>query len=90
MLAKWKLEDAGFFHSIDPMTYYHTLQIKDFLEAITEDRAPLVTGEDGRDTVELFTAIYRAQRDKTVIRFPLPTDDGRKDFDGRLAARRAV
>ena len=31
----------------------------------------MVTGEEGRKTVEIFTAIYRSQRDGRPVRFPL-------------------
>lgn len=71
MFRKWRREDIELFDKIDPMVYYHRLQLEDFLEAILEDRQPMVTGEEGRKTVELFTAIYRSQRDHAVIRFPL-------------------
>ena len=70
-LPQWKEEDAKLFSSVNPMEYFHRLQIQDFLQAISEKRAPAVTGEDGRQTVELFTAIYRATRDKKAIQFPL-------------------
>jgi len=60
------------------------LQIEDFLCAILEDREPLVTGEDGRRTVEIFTAIYRSQRDSRPIKFPLRPELHESDFDGRL------
>jgi UDP-N-acetyl-2-amino-2-deoxyglucuronate dehydrogenase len=70
-LPQWKEEDAKLFSSINPMEYFHRLQIQDFLQAIIEKRAPAVTGEDGRRTVELFTAIYRATRDRKAIKFPL-------------------
>ena len=83
-LKMWQREDERFFASIDATSYYHGLQIADFLAAIIEDRAPLVTGEDGRRTVELFTAIYRSQRDNAPIDFPLQLEKGRTDFDGRL------
>jgi hypothetical protein len=53
------------------MEYYHQLQIQDFLQAIIEDTTPLVTAGAGRATVELFTAIYRSQRDNAPIQFPL-------------------
>ena len=36
---------------------------------------PSITGEDGRRTVELFTAIYRSQREGAVVRFPVPVID---------------
>ncbi len=83
-LASLQREDEAFFASIDATTYYHALQIADFVAAIEENRAPLVTGEDGRRTVELFTALYRSQRDHAPLDFPLRAESGRDDFDGRL------
>jgi predicted dehydrogenase len=83
-LKKWQQEDSDFFLSIDATKYYHQLQIQEFLRAIIEDRAPMMTGEEGRKTVELFTAIYRSQRDKRVTKFPLLPEVERSDFDGRL------
>ena len=85
-VKKWRQDDANFFTTVNPMNYCHERQIDDFLKAIHEDRAPLVTGEDGRDTVDA-TAIYRSQRNHATVRFPLPADDGQGDFDGRLVAR---
>jgi UDP-N-acetyl-2-amino-2-deoxyglucuronate dehydrogenase len=70
-LPQWKAEDAQFFSSVKPMEYFHRLQIQDFLRAIIDRRPPAITGEDGRRTVELFTAIYRATRDRKAIPFPL-------------------
>lgn len=83
LLKKWQKDDSDFFLKIDASQYYHELQIKDFLNAIIQDRDPLVTGEDGRKTVEIFVAIYRSQRDKKAIKFPL-TYDKNDDFNGRL------
>ena len=74
LLAGWQKEDSDFFQTIDSTQYYHQLQIQDFLQSILEDRAPMVTGEEGRKTVELFTAIYRAQRDQRPVKFPLRPD----------------
>lgn len=71
LLASWKKEDAQLFKSVKPTEYFHRLQIQDFLQAIIERRPPAVTGEDGRRTVELFTAIYRATRDRKPVQFPL-------------------
>jgi predicted dehydrogenase len=70
-LPEWKAEDAGLFASVNPTEYFHRLQIEDFLRAILERRPPAVSGEDGRRTVELFTAIYRSTRDRVPSRFPL-------------------
>ena len=84
MLHIWQKEDSDFFATIDPTVYYIQKQIEDFVNAINNDREPLVTGIDGRKTVELFTAIYRSQRDQKVIKFPLTPETGREDFDGRM------
>jgi predicted dehydrogenase len=74
LLDRWQAEDRATFAAIDPTTHYHKLQDRDFLCAILGGREPAVTGEDGRRTVELFTAIYRAQRDGRPIRFPLSVE----------------
>ena len=71
LLAQWKEEDTRLFNSVNPTEYFHRLQIEDFLRAILEQRPPAVTGEDGRRTVELFTAIYRSTRDRMPVKFPL-------------------
>lgn len=63
--------------------YYHERQIEDFLKAVINGTSPLITGEDGRKTVEIFTAIYRSNRDHTPVKFPLKPEYG-NDFDGRF------
>ncbi len=82
LAEKWKMEDVRHFSSIDPMTHYMERQIEDFLFALDENRDPLVTGEDGRRTVELFTAIYRSTRDNLPIKLPLYPEN-KNDMDGR-------
>jgi len=83
LLNIWKKEDEEFFASVDYTRYYHKLQIEDFLRALNENRDPLVDGRTGRRTVELFTAIYRSQRDGKPVKFPLePESDS--GYDGRL------
>jgi UDP-N-acetyl-2-amino-2-deoxyglucuronate dehydrogenase len=74
LLPQWKDEDIRLFNSVEATEYFHRLQIEDFLRAIVEGRPPQVTGEDGRRSVELFTAIYRTTRDRKVARFPLPAE----------------
>ena len=74
-LAEFQAEDRARFRQIDSTTHYHALQIQDFLRAILEDRPPLVTGEDGRKVVALFTAIYRSQRDRRSIALPLAAEE---------------
>lgn len=84
LLESWKKEDSDFFNSINAMEYYMKLQNEDFANAILNDRQPLVSGEDGRITVEIFTAIYRSTRDNRPVKFPLEPEIDRNDFDGRL------
>ncbi len=81
---QWKADDEAFFKTIDATTYFHYVQLNDFIEAIRIGRRPLISLEDARRTVELFTAIYRSQRDRKPIRFPLTAEHG-NDFDGRLS-----
>lgn len=50
---------------------YHAIQIRDFLQAILERREPLVSGEEGRKSVELTTAIYRSARTGESVGFPV-------------------
>ncbi|HEY5471314.1 MAG TPA: Gfo/Idh/MocA family oxidoreductase [Bacteroidales bacterium] len=71
MLQEWIKEDTDTFNSCDPTVQYFQYQIEDFLSALEHNREPAVTGEDGRRTVELFTAIYRSTRDNLPIKFPL-------------------
>jgi predicted dehydrogenase len=63
LLAAFQAEDRSRFTQIDATTHYHRLQIQDCLRAIRERRPPLVSGEDGQAVVELFTAIYRSNRE---------------------------
>ncbi len=84
MLAQWRQEDTDEFNSVNPVEYYHQMQIEDFLSSVIEDSKPLITGEDGRRTVEIFTAIYRCQRDKKPVKFPLQPETQSKDYDGRI------
>jgi predicted dehydrogenase len=68
LLTAFQAEDRARFTQIDATTFYHQLQIQDFLRAIREGRPPLVTGEDGRAVVGLFTAIYRSNREGRPVR----------------------
>lgn len=84
LLARWQAEDRTRCDRINPMTYYHRLQIQDFLQAILQNRPPLVDGREGRKLVEIFTAVYRSQRDRQPVPFPLDSIQGSQQFDGRL------
>jgi predicted dehydrogenase len=71
LLGQFQAEDRARFTGIDATVYYHALQIQDFLQAVRAGRPPLVTGEDGRAVVELFTAIYRSSREGRPISLPI-------------------
>jgi predicted dehydrogenase len=88
LLARWQEEDRVTFEAVDATSHYHRLQDRDFVQAILQDRDPMVTGAQGRVTVEIFTAIYRSQRDGKPIEFPLDAEAGSSEFDGRLSRRR--
>jgi predicted dehydrogenase len=83
LLKEWVQEDSDYFNSVDSANWFHQLQFEDFIDAILEGRKPMVTGEEGRVTVEIFTAIYRSQRDGKPVKFPLMPESDRDDFDGR-------
>jgi UDP-N-acetyl-2-amino-2-deoxyglucuronate dehydrogenase len=82
LLAGFQAEDRSRFAAIDATTHYHALQIADFANAIREGRRPAVNGEEGRIVVEMFTAIYRSQRDGRAIRFPVQSEDGKSTMAG--------
>ena len=84
LLPGWQREDRALAEAIDTMSYFHGLQIADMLLAVAEDRDPMVSGEEGRKSVELFTAIFRSQRDHAAVGFPLRPEDRSGDYDGRL------
>jgi len=84
LMEEWNKADSDEFYSVDAMTWYFKQQLEDFKAAILNDSQPLVTAEEGRKTVELFTAIYRSQRDGKPVKFPLLPEYERDDMDGRL------
>ena len=70
-LPAFQAEDRARFKEVQATTHYHALQIQDFLQAVRDDRPPMVTGEAGRVVVEMFTAIYRSNRERQAVKFPL-------------------
>jgi len=49
----------------------HASLIRDFAEAILNDREPFVSGVEGRRSLELIMAIYESSRNRRAIDFPL-------------------
>ena len=52
----------------------HTRQFQDVLSAIKKGTKPLVDGPEGRRSVELILAIYRAAETGKAVTLPLPAD----------------
>ncbi|MCZ4066411.1 Gfo/Idh/MocA family oxidoreductase [Microbacterium sp. H37-C3] len=53
----------------------HAGQIGDLLAAIREGRAPVADGRDGRNAIEVVSAIYKAGIERTFVDLPIPADD---------------
>lgn len=49
----------------------HASLIRDFAEAVLENREPYVNGEEGRRSIEVIRAIYKSSETGNVINFPL-------------------
>jgi len=74
MLDDWNKHDSDFFNSLDAITYFLELQLTDFVQAVLSGTRPLVDAAAGRRVVELFTAIYRSNKSKAPVTFPLMPD----------------
>jgi len=53
----------------------HVGQLDDVLSALENDREPAITGEDGRRTIELISAIYKAGSTRKTAALPLSPED---------------
>jgi len=67
MLENWKKEDTKYFSNIDATWYFFSLQIDDFAHAIVSGEKPMVTGEDGKETVKIIEGIYSSTKMKRTI-----------------------
>lgn len=64
-----------FYDSIPDLQYEgHTGEIDNYLTAIEKGEKPLITGIDGRRTLEVITAIYVAGFEKRTIEMPISKD----------------
>ncbi len=77
-IETWKFEgeemEVGEDKSEDPDSVYgngHTLLFKDFIEAVREDREPLVNGEEGKKAMEIVLGAYKSRLLGEKIKFPL-------------------
>jgi predicted dehydrogenase len=67
-LADFERIDRDLFSRTDVTSYYHRLQIAEFLEAIIDGRAPAVGPAEGRTVVAMIEAIYRSGRNHEPVR----------------------
>jgi predicted dehydrogenase len=64
------------YESLPKLTHsLHDGQIDNILSAIETGGKPLIGGEDGRRTIELITAIYKAGTEQRAVELPLETND---------------
>lgn len=63
----------------------HAGQYADVLGAIRTGGKPMITGEDGRRTLEFITAVYKAGTTGQAVRLPLEPDDPFYTREGILA-----
>ena len=69
-------EIKAFADNLPPVPYEgHDGQIDNVLTAIETDTLPAISGEDGRLTLELITAIYKAGSTRKAVELPLQKDD---------------
>ncbi len=54
----------------------HAAQIADLLASIEEGRPPAITGQDGRDALEIICAVYQSARENRTIALPVPAGAG--------------
>jgi len=77
-ITAWKIrgenmeaEEAEMLKNLDPAVDSTFLQIQDMVDAVRFNRAPQITGREGRNAVEIVLAIYESSRTGKEIRFPL-------------------
>jgi UDP-N-acetyl-2-amino-2-deoxyglucuronate dehydrogenase len=52
----------------------HTLQFRDFVDAVKKNRAPAVDGHEGRRSVEIILGVYKAAESGKTVKLPLTSD----------------
>lgn len=93
IIEEWAFRDAeedpevvkANYHENPPNVYGfgHTPLYADVIDAIENDRAPYVTGEDGKRALELILAIYKSAAEGKPVKLPL-TEGSTMDFVGRF------
>lgn len=69
-------EITAYNDSLPPCAYEgHIGQIENVLTALETGTSPAITGHDGRRTIELITAIYKAGATHQTVKLPITADD---------------
>ncbi|MBR0107735.1 MAG: hypothetical protein IJM07_01300, partial [Pyramidobacter sp.] len=69
-------EVRAYLDRLPPLLYeMHEGQLENMLTALETDGLPFISGEDGRRTIELITAIYEAGATHCPVSLPLKPDD---------------
>lgn len=75
----------SFYENIPDLAYEgHTGEIDDVLKALETGGRPMITGIDGRKTVEVITAIYMAGFGERAVKLPLSPEEECYTFEGIL------
>ena len=79
-------ELTAFYDAIPPLRCEgHTGEIDNYLTALEHGERPLITGEDGRRTIELITAIYKSGALSETVSLPIAPEDDFYTFEGLLS-----
>ncbi len=78
-------ELTAYYNQLPPVVHEgHTGQIENVLTALEKGIAPGITGEDGRRTIELITAIYKSGARRATIALPILKDDPFYTVEGMI------
>jgi len=73
------------YHAIPDLKHEgFTGEIDNILTALEQGRRPMITGIDGRNTVELISAIYKSGCGKQTVSLPISKEDDYYTFQGIL------
>lgn len=74
--AAFRQQVEDYLATLPPVRYeIHTGQLEDVLTALETGRDVAITGEDGRRTIELITAIYQSGALHRTVSLPIRPDD---------------
>lgn len=76
----------GFYNGLPDLPYEgHTGEIDNYLAALEQGARPMITGQDGRRTIELITAIYKSGALGQTVSLPIAREDDFYTFEGLLS-----